>query len=209
MESVHKHLLEGAGFLPDYVESHKSVIYIVESELRIVYCNAYWDEFALANDGEKLLRAHIRGECVLDVIPDPLKSYYRDGFRGVQETGNVWEHDFECSSPKQFRQFHMRVTRLAANHTLVENSLRVERQHGAERPAMAPSEHVYATVDGTVTMCMHCRRTKRATEFPERLNELADMVWDWVPSFVEKPPNCVSHGLCRMCYPEFFRYAKS
>ena len=209
MDPAHKHLLQNAGFIPDYVESHKSVIYILEPELHIVYCNAHWDEFALANGGYKLQRALINGVCVLDVIPDPLKSFYRDGFHQVRETSHSWEHEFECSSADLYRTFRMRVTRLAGNHLLVENSLSVEKPHGMDRPATPSSGHIYVTADGIVTMCMHCRRTKRAAEFPERLNELADMVWDWVPSFVQNPPERVSHGVCRMCYPRFFEHARS
>ena len=35
-------------------------------------------------------------------------------------------------------------------------------------------------------MCMHCRRTRRTEEGD---------IWDWVPEFLAKPPDNVSHGL--------------
>jgi hypothetical protein len=200
----HEKLLLDAGFVPSHVETQKSVIYILEPELRIVYCNAYWDEFARANGGERLQRDEVRGTSVLEVTPHVLKSFYREAFQHVQRRHRDWEHDFECSSAEVYRLFHMRAVFLGEGHVLLENSLRVERGHGADHSSLPASSERYVNKDGIVTMCMHCRRTKRMAEFPERLNEIAEMVWDWVPAYVETPPRQVSHGLCRMCYPLFF-----
>jgi hypothetical protein len=123
----------------------------------------------------------------------------------VQRAHADWEHDFECSSAEDYRLFHMRAVCLGAGHVLVENSSQVEKEHGEDRIGVSASSDRYVSKDGVVTMCMHCRRTKRVAEFPERLSEIGDIVWDWVPAFVEDPPAVVSHGLCRMCYPLFFQ----
>ncbi len=204
MLPTHKQLLLESGLIPQHVEEHKSVIYMLDPQVRIVYCNAFWDEFALANGGEKLLRKDTIGIVLLDVVPDVLRFFYRERFEQVQLTQKVWEHDYECSSPEQYRLFRMRVVCLGAGHLIVDNSLRVEQEHGVLRSVAFPWSHNYLNADGIVTMCMHCRRTKRVAELPETLAGLAETVWDWVPSFVHKPPKWVSAGICRMCYPLFF-----
>ena len=209
MLDLHKQLLLEGGWVPDHVETHRSVIYLLDPELNIVYCNAYWDDFAMANGGDKLQRKNMAGTAVLGVTPDVLRPFCRDRFARVQRTRTSWEQDYECSSAGLYRLFRMRVVSLGGDHLLVENSLRVEQEHGVDRPAASPWEHIYVTQDGMVTMCVHCRRTKRSVEFPETLPELAEAVWDWVPAYVQHPPQHVSHGICRMCYPLFFESLKT
>jgi len=189
--------LQAAGFQLANLEADDATIYMLGPDLRIVYCNRAWDVFASLNGGVGLTREAVLGTCILDVIAEPLRQFYASGFARAQTTLRPWEHDYECSSPEQFRLFHMRVLPLASSYLLVENSLRVERPHGAERPAMPPSPASYVTEDGIITMCCHCRRTRR-------LNADSEHVWDWVPEFLSHPPGNVSHGLCRNCRAYFY-----
>ncbi len=61
-----------------------------------------------------------------------------------------------------------------------------------------PDETAYLDHRGILTACCHCRRTRQVRE---------TAVWDWVPSYVEEPPERVSHGICAVClnlfYPEY------
>lgn len=191
--------LKAAGFRIENVEADPSIIYMLNPELEIVYCNKAWDQFASENGGAGLSRGTVLGTPILDIVAGPLKAFYASGLAKAKETGRPWEHDYECSSPDSYRFFHMRVLPLENWYLLVESSLRIERPHGSERPAMPANAALYVSEDGIVTMCSHCRRTQRVAT-------AAMQVWDWVPAYLEKPPGPVSHGLCRNCRAYFYTH---
>ena len=189
--------LAAAGFRVKDLEADNAIIYLLQPDLRIIYCNKAWDRFAEQNGGLGLIRPAILGTRILDVIPEPLKSYYENGLTQAKEKGRPWEHDYECSSPEFYRLFHMRVLPLADSYVLVESSLRVERLHGLDRPEMPANAVFYLNEHGILTMCSHCRRTRR-------IGMAEGPVWDWVPSFLVDPPGRVSHGLCPNCRAYFY-----
>ena len=189
--------LAEAGFRIENVEADPAIIYMLDSDLRIIYCNKAWDQFASLNVGTRLNRRAILGMRVLDVVAEPLKAFYENAFTQTEEKSQPWEHDYECSSPDSFRLFHMRVLPLGDSYLLVENSLRFERPHGSERPVMPADSALYVSKDGMLTMCSHCRRTRRTST-------TSVLVWDWVPSYLVEPPGRVSHGLCRNCRAYFY-----
>lgn len=189
--------LEEAGFRLTRLEKDPSIVYLLGADLRIVYCNKAWDDFAALNGGAGLNREAVLGASVMEVTAMPLRPFYASAFTWTQKKLRTWEHDFECSSPEFYRLFHMRVLPLADSYLMVENSLRVERPHGPEHPGMPSYPFAYVNGHGIVTMCCHCRRT-------QRLNTGAASIWDWVPGFVEKSPQRVSHGLCANCAAYFY-----
>lgn len=189
--------LAKAGFRIENLEADASIIYLLDSELRIIYCNKAWDRFAFLNGGTKLNRRAILGTRVLDVVAGPLEVFYETAFAQAKAKGQPWEHDYECSSPSAYRLFHMRVLPLADSYLLVENSLRFERPHGSERPVMPADSALYVSKDGILTMCAHCRRSRR-------IGTTSAPVWDWVPAYLVEPPGPVSHGLCRNCHAYFY-----
>jgi hypothetical protein len=67
--------LAASGFRREKLDQERSIIYLLDPSLRIVYCNRAWDEFALENGGEKLIGARIHGITLLDVLPEPLRTY--------------------------------------------------------------------------------------------------------------------------------------
>jgi hypothetical protein len=177
----------------EWFEDDRSVVYMLDADLRLAYCNKAWDEFAVHNGGAHLRRIEQIGCRVLDAIPEPLKAFYRSAFERSLTVQQPWEHRYECSSPECYREFHMQVLPLRAPPRLVVvNSLAVETAH--ERIRQAPLTAVYRTADGVIRMCMHCRRTRR--------ND-AD-IWDWVPEFLATPPDNVSHGLCQTCFRYYY-----
>jgi hypothetical protein len=174
----------------DGFEDDQSVIYLLDKNLRIVYCNKAWDEFAEHNGGVHLRRIEQVGRRVLDSNAEPLKTFYRSAFERALAEHEPWEHLYECSSPRLYREFHMQVLPLQAPPRLiVVNSLVVEKPH--ERIIQPPLTALYRTTGGVITMCMHCRRTRRG--------EGSD-IWDWVPDFLASPPHDISHGLCPTCF---------
>jgi hypothetical protein len=168
-----------------------SVIYAIDRQFRLIRCNKAWDRFALENGGHELVRAAQLGPDVLSVIPPALRSFYMDAFDYVLQTGRDWLHAYECSSAKLFRRFQMRILAQPEGWLLI-HSLECSRNHVEE--AFAPRLDRYAA-GGEITMCSHCRRTKRIRE---------PFGWDWVPAFVEKQPEKVSHGLCNACLAYYY-----
>jgi len=185
-----------AGLSIEDLESEQAVVYVLDSDLRLVYCNPAWDEFAASNNGDGLEWSGPRGTPILEAIAEPLRSYYEDGFRRVREAGETWEHDFECSSSELYRRYHMQVKPLeGAGGFLIINSLLVEAPHSADRPTMPDVANLYLGQGDTVKMCSHCRRTQRSD---------GSQMWDWVPRYLDAPPGRVSHGLCVVCAAYFY-----
>ena len=186
--------------LKETLEKDPAVIYLLDRDLRIVYCNEAWDRFAAENGGRGLSRELQLGRSVMDAIPLPLKPFFEDGYRRALSGRQSWEHCYECSSPTVYRNFRM-MSRLdpEGEALVVVNSITVERPHDdQERRVCFPDERVWAGNHDIVTMCCHCRRTCRSKQPP---------IWDWVPAYIEKPPGLVSHGICAPCrvlyYPDF------
>jgi hypothetical protein len=178
----------------DTFEDDQAVVYLLDNDLRLAYCNKAWDEFAEHNGGVHLRRIEQVGHRVLDSTPEPLKAFYRSVFERALAEQKPWEHSYECSSPDCYREFHMQVLPLQAPPRLVVvNSLVVEKAH--ERIIRPPLTALYRTTGGVITMCMHCRRTRRSEE---------SEIWDWVPEFLVAPPDNVSHGLCSTCFHYYY-----
>lgn len=185
------------------LEKDPAVIYALDRELRIVYCNEAWDQFSAANGGVELQRDGQIGRSILDAIPPILQSYFKENYQSVFATGQPWEHSYECSSPTEFRQFRMLACPAPeATGIVVMNSLWVERPHDLpERSDQLANEHVYRREDGFITMCCHCRRTCTRS----------NSQWDWVPGNLRLPPYRVTHGICEVClnlyYPEHSNFS--
>ena len=176
-------------------ERDESVLYALDADFRVVYCNAAWDRFASANKGETTKSSAVQGKFVLEAFSEPLKGFYERAFRAVRQTGQTWEHCYECSSPELFRRFRMRVLFLPESDiVLVISSLEIECPHGPERQPRVFDPVFYQNRDGLISMCSSCRRTRQA-DAPES--------WDWVPHLIEKMPRNVSHGLCPVCLDYF------
>ena len=176
------------------VERSKDVIFLVDSKMRITYCNPAWDEFALANGGENVVAARVVGTELMHVIPEPLRGLYAEMFHRCREQHLTFDFDYECSSAEVYRLLHMNV--LSLNHVgdlAFINSIRVERKHGAERPPVDPAD-IYISAHGIISMCSHCRRSRRQD---------ASGVWDWVPSFLKTKEWQISHGVCPVCLSYF------
>ena len=174
------------------LEKDPAVIYLLDRDLRIVYCNEAWDRFAAENGGRGLTRQLQLGRSIMDAVPSPLKPFFEEGYRTALSGTQPWEHCYECSSPTVYRNFRMMSSLNPTGEGLVVvNSLTVERPHDdRERGICFPNERVYVDSKNIVTMCCHCRRTRRSKQAP---------VWDWVPAYIEKPPGLVSHGICTPC----------
>jgi hypothetical protein len=165
--------LEESFDYPTHVlETDEAIIFCLDSELRLTYCNLAWDRFALLNGGNHLARPALVGKCVLDSIVGPDRDYYATAYKHVLAANEPWEHDYECSSKHMYRKFRLRVVPMQKGPgLLVISSLQLERSHTS--PSQPPLEDLYRTREGLLIMCSSCRRTRRNTP--------GQSIWDWVP----------------------------
>lgn len=167
-----------------------NVTYILSDDLHILRTNAAWERFARENGGENVLAMWRRGAALLDAVPAELQRFLADGFARARRSEDRWEHDYECSSPTEHRTYRMIVYPFSGGF-VVTHALLVSRPH--EQVALEPGaqyEH-----DGLISMCAHCRRVRWSSK-PER--------WDWVPAYVAKRHDNISHGLCAACYRFYY-----
>ncbi len=178
----------------EIIDKSAAVGYVLDSDLRFAFCNPAWDKFALENGAPQLAQGRSLGSDYFAVIPPVLRPFYSDILEQVRRTALVWQHVYECSSPEQFRKFRMRTHLINCGWVLVTNTLVIERPHA--NPWHAESD-VYKRDDGFITMCAHCRCSRR-------VNNPAQ--WDFVPAHVRDSPVRlrVSHGLCPVCRAYFY-----
>jgi hypothetical protein len=179
------------------VETDTSVIFCLDGDLTITYCNPAWDRFALDNGGSELCRPAVVGRGFLEYISGPQREFYSRTYSRLLAKTEPWEHEFECSSKDLYRKYHMRVVPIQKQAGLfVVNSLLVERPQ--QRLPMPPLEDMYRNTNDLIVMCGSCRRTRRKGH--------GQALWDWVPDFAESFPVRSTHGICALCrelyYPD-------
>lgn len=175
------------------LEQSGDVHCFVDRSLSIRWVNPAWLQFAAANGGEPAIsRSWSVGARLLDAIQGPLRDWYGERIARCAAEQQVWQHDYECSSPDELRLFHLTAYPVPSGGVLFVHSLvRSAPRAGAAPPLPA----AYRDVAGNVTQCGHCRRFRRPTG-PER--------WDWIPEWVARVPPETSHGLCPTCLDHFY-----
>jgi len=173
-----------------------SAICGVSPDLRLAYWNDAWELFARKNGGASVLEQFTLGRSILDAISGQLRSFYELILRSVAQTGEEFEHLYECSSADLVRWFHMRVLPLGKDGALLfVHSLAVERPRGAAEEDAYLDATDFRGDGGLILQCSNCRRVRRVD--PKQ--------WEWHRLFMEARP-AVSHGVCLVClelyYPE-------
>lgn len=161
-----------------------ATIAIVDRHGKILWVNEAWRRFARENGGDP---DAVLGSY-LDGISGPLRATYRDVLTTAFATNEVFEQDYECSSPDTIRWFRLRVLPLAPHGLVIEHTPIAEE---LAPPGEAPLEARYVDADGIVHQCSNCRRVREVTAASE--------TWHWVPAWVAHPYPRTSHGLCTGC----------
>jgi hypothetical protein len=168
-----------------------ATIYGVSNDLRIIYVNRAWLEFAEANGAQDGSHWGV-GSRVMDAIPVVLRTLHGELFERARR-GELVDHEYDCSSPEMFRRYRMRIHRCTSGALLVVHSLVHESPRTG--PACRPSDALYRDGDGLMTQCSYCRCVRRAKP---------PVAWDWVPEYAARPACDVSHGLCFMCRNQYY-----
>ena len=184
-------------WVQEVFETDHDVLYLLDADLRIAECNLGWDKFAAENSGVGISRDEVRGRSVFDYIPEVLVRFYQDKYAEALRVGHWIGFDYECSTPDLFRQFHMALRAVESSGLLVVNSYLPEQRTPLPAPDTALADAAYMSPSGMITMCAHCRRTKRRD---------GSNTWDWVSRFLRDTGRKTSHGLCPRCtaylYPD-------
>jgi hypothetical protein len=182
------------------LENDPNSIFGLSTDLTLNYLNPGWFNFAKENDGEPAISDRfILGTHIGDSINGLARDYYLDVFQSILQTGKVWHHDYECSSPEKFRIYHQSVYPLYNRSGLViVNSLVKEQPHDANsKMPHHPIKKLYTQKTGFINQCSNCRRVQRTSQ---------QDVWDWVPAWVEQMPKNTSHNFCPICYEYYFEF---
>ncbi len=190
-------MLSGIDF--ETLESDPQSIYALSDQLKLIYLNPAWFRFARENSGEPSISGTYRiGYDFPEAISGNLRAFFVERFQNVLETGVVWEHDYECSSPELFRVYHETAYPMHNRRgVLVMSSLVVEAEHAPADGPSPLSESLYRNAIGLITQCGYCRRFQREKEGD---------VWDWNPEWIRHPPARVSHSLCAICFDYYFKH---
>lgn len=190
------------GFAPETLQSERSTVVGLWSDLTFAYFNEEWLLFAAENDGpdEEQSRAYL-GQNLLDVIADDMKDTYRDFFRSAWYRPDTERHpvrmEYDCHSPQTYRRMSMTIfPAQALGGLLIVHSKVRDAPLKTEFDLHHPRDrHEYANANDLVDQCAHCRRVKHPAE---------EGRWDMVPALIEKNDLRISHTLCHFCRDMFW-----
>jgi hypothetical protein len=189
------------GFDFNTLENSKHSIYGLSKDLNLIYMNPSWVHFFKENNVEEngVNKFPIGTPIIKALRGREVKDFYLQNYQRVFETGKVWRHEYQCSSGKEFRQFHQSVHPLKdGDGLIVINSLTVnfsiDRKHQKAHDIYAKN---YTQSTGFITQCSNCRNCQRVDQ---------EDVWDWIPEWVEIMPSNVSHSICPICFDYYWKY---
>lgn len=170
-------------FKEEVLDRLPSPVAALEASGDILWVNPAWDAFADANG---CVRAGGRWGSYFAGITTELRSYYQEAFRQALATGNVFEQEYECSSPGILRRFHLRAMPFEGRVLLAEHVpvLEVARDETA-----SPASEEFHSPTGTIAQCSNCRRTYHPPSG----------AFQWVPAWVQRPHPRTSHVICPPC----------
>ncbi|MFP4599780.1 MAG: hypothetical protein ACLFVJ_16090 [Persicimonas sp.] len=187
----------------EMLDAETSTIYGLSADLRLALLNEGWFAFARKNGAPpEFYEKYGLGGSYLEAVPAVLKEFFASHLRSSIASRRPWTFDYECPSPTCHQQVRMHVLPMARGlGCIVSNTGIVERPHDRQEgpgydgtPGEEVLRDIYADPKGAITMCVHCRRTKCPA---------SEQSWDWVPSFLEHPPENVCRTSARPVWPTF------
>lgn len=196
-EESFKSKLAGIDF--DTIESSPHSIFALSPDLKLIYFNQAWFDFAEENNGEPGISTRFSLDTPFEAgVSGLLKDFYIESYKDVIREMKVWKHEYECSSPGNYRLYHLNAYPLKNKQgIIVVNSLQIDRVIDETfRPISTLSIHNYEDPNGLITQCSNCRKTKRKNP---------SEIWDWVPVLVEEFRRNISHSICPICYDYYWK----
>ncbi|HEY6562479.1 MAG TPA: hypothetical protein VI072_34660 [Polyangiaceae bacterium] len=187
-------------FSIDTLKQDPSTIVAIDPRGTMLWMNDAWRRFAESNGGSSVLDRFDVGRSYFDGISGSLRDYYEERFRVALRHGEVFQLEYECSSPDVYRLMHLRALPVGQSALLLQHSMVAEGLHA--RASQPEIEATYRAANGLIVQCSNCRRFRRAD----------GDTWDWVRGWVASLPKDTSHGLCSTCadfyYGQYLRSAR-
>jgi len=161
----------------------------------ILWTNRAWRAFAADNGGDEALRAGAVGTSYVGAIGAEVGPFYARAFAEALASGRPFTQEYACPSAELYRRFRLRALPIGGEGLLVEHRLLVERPH--EGPAAEAVDARYRNEHGFLVQCAECRCVRRRDW----------STWDFVPSWVARPPGEASHTICPVCAGFYFGVA--
>ncbi len=193
--------LKGIDF--ETLERDENSIYGLSKEMKFIYFNPGFIQFALSNDNEGNLMNNLPlGSPVSNILAgEQITEFYLQNFNRIIATGEIWHHEYECSSINEFRVYRQTTYPLKDGEILIViNKLVVGvpmASTGRKNNDADPKRYIQST--GFITQCSNCRHIQRA--------DLSE-IWDWVPTWAEKIPEGTSHSICPICFDYYWKYGR-
>lgn len=190
--------LEGFDFKT--IENSSQSIFALSNDLKLIYFNKAYINFAIENSTD-LNTAKISplGIELKNIVPEILLEFYTKNYLEALKTGEVWHHQYECSSDNNYRLFVQTVYPLK-NKTglLIENKLRIEKSFSEiDKKDNDPNLNIYTQPTGFINQCSNCRGIQRVDNTDK---------WDWVSYWVKNIPKNTSHTICPVCFDYYWKY---
>lgn len=179
------------GFDLNLLVRSPNVCYVIDADLRLVYVNDAYLRFGVENGTPDIAETFGPGCSILDAISGPQKSYYEHFLRTALSADSPQALDYECSSPDQYREFHMVLYPLHNQAGLLADHA-LNRSGTHSRVAIPFDPSWYRDANGIIHQCGHCRRVRHTQT----------NAYDWCPEALNVGP--VSHGLCASCLDFYY-----
>lgn len=205
---------ENKRFIPDFplklkgidfetLEKDENSIYGLSKEMKFIYFNPGFIQFSRSNDIEgNLINNLPLGIPVSKILAgEKISEFYIQNFKRIIATGEIWHHEYECSSADEFRIYRQTTYPLKDGEILIIiNKLIVVQpieSTGRETNDADPKRYVQSS--GFITQCGNCRHIQRTDQ---------SEIWDWVPAWAEKIPEGTSHSICPICFDYYWKYGR-
>lgn len=185
------------------LEKSQYSIYGLDRNLNFNYFNPAWVSFANENDNSnKVLTEFPLGTHFANALSgNEVKEFYIKNYEQVLKTGEVWWHQYECSSCVEYRKFNLGAYPLKNGQGLIITNTLVKKlpMKNTNRTNQQAFKTKYTQPSGFIVQCSNCRHTQQA-ENPE--------VWDWVPAWIKNNPEKCSHSICPICFDYHWKHLK-
>jgi len=125
---------------------------------------------------------------------------YIDNYKKVLRTGEVWHHEYECSSIDEMRIFTQSVYALKNNSGLIIVN-KIRKTGAMMRVPVNETKFNnmdYTHSNGFIQQCINCRCVQLVNK---------EEKWEWVEKWVANSPVNVGHSICPVCRDYYWKYS--
>ena len=184
------------------LESSRHSICALNRNLEFSYYNPQWLRFAKNNGLNDYLERYPIGTQITEGISgQSISDFYVSKYLESLSSGIIWQHEYECSSLDDFRQYYHGCfpMKSGAGLVLIHTQIVNVPMDRINRPENMGIVKNYLQDNGSIVQCSNCRHINRVDN---------PKVWDWVPSWVNPPSRIFSHSICPTCFDYHWKYSR-